>query len=256
MADTAVVKLLQSKLPARHVTAAIAHYQSAVVEYQKRVWDNATVKTGKFVEAVLKALAAHAGIAVPAGRAFKVEVYINGLAQATGAADTVRLTIPRACRFIYEVASNRGARHDADEVNPSEMDATVALNLSAWVVSELLRYTQKGGDLDRTASLVSGLMERRYPFIEEVDGRVYFHVRGMSAREAALLTLWYRYPTRVPREELARALRRHRFSVENTNKALARIAATVDDDGSGRLRLLIPGLREAERLIDGARKAE
>jgi CheY-like chemotaxis protein len=43
--------------------------------------------------------------------------------------DSVRLTIPRACRFIYEIASNRGARHDADEVAANEMDANAVTAL-------------------------------------------------------------------------------------------------------------------------------
>ncbi len=219
------------------------HFRAAVLEYQKRNWDDATAKTGKFVEAVLKALAVHAQVTVPKGRAFKVEVYINQLAQATTADDTVRLTIPRACRFIYEVASNRGARHDPDEIDPNEMDATAALNLIAWVLAELLRYAQRGGDLGQTAVLVGGLMQRRFPFIEEVDGRVYFHVPKMSAREVALLTLWYRHPLRVPKEELVAAAERHRFTTKNARMAVARLGGAVDDDGHGRLQLLVPCAR-------------
>jgi hypothetical protein len=209
VADAVVLKLLKAKFPARHATAAVKHFRDAVIEYQKRAWDDATAKTGKFVEAVLKALAAHAQLTVPAGRSFSAGTCIDYLAHAKGADDTVRLTIPRACRFIYEVASNRGARHDPGEIDPNEMDATAALNLAAWVLAELLRYAQKGGDLAQTAALVAGLMQRRYPFIEEVDGRVYFHVPKISARGVALLTLWHRYPGRVAKAELIAAVKRH-----------------------------------------------
>lgn len=256
MADDVVLKLLKAKLPARHAMAAVKHFRDAVLEYQKRNWDDATAKAGKFVEAVLKALAEHAQVAVPRGRAFKVDVYINLLAQATTAADTVRLTIPRACRFIYEIASNRGARHDPDEIDPNEMDATSALNTSAWVLAELLRYAQKGGDLAQTAALVAGLMRRRYPFIEEVDGRVYFHVPKISARGVAFLTLWHRYPGRVAKAELIAAVKRHRFTTNNANVAVSRLGGAVDDDGQGLLKLLTPGLREAERLIDQAEQRD
>ena len=171
------------------------------------------------------------------------------MAKATTAADTVRLTIPRACRFIYEIASNRGARHDPDEIDPNEMDATTALNTSAWVLAELTRYAQKGGDLVKTAQMVSGLMRRRYPFVEEIEGRVYFHLPDLGARQVALLTLWHHYPARVSRADLIASVKRRRFTGSNAAKAVTRLGAVVDDDGSGGLMLLMPGLQEAEELI-------
>lgn len=252
MAEVAVLQLLKTRLPARHVTAAVKHFRAAVFEYQKRNWDDATAKVGKFVEAVLKALVAHTQVTPAKGRGFSVDAHINALAQAPGADDTVRLTIPRACRFIYEVASNRGARHDPGEIDPNEMDATATINLSAWVLAELLRYSQRGGDLTQTAALVSALMQRRYPFIEVVDGRVYFHVPGASARHIALLTLWHRHPHRVSKQELVAAVKRHRFTTNNANVAVTRLGRTVDDDGNGQLRLLAPGMREADSLIERA----
>ena len=257
MADDAVLTLLKAKLPARHATAAVKHFRDAVLEYQKRKWDDASAKAGKFVEAVLKALVVHTQLNVPTtGRDFSAGVCIDRLQHAQGFDDTVRLTIPRACRFIYDIASNRGARHDPNEIDPNEMDATSALNTSAWVLAELLRYAQKGGDLAQTAALVAGLVRRRYPFIEEVDGRVYFHVPNISARGIALLTLWHRYPGRVARAELIAAVKRHRFTTNNANVAASRLGGAVDDDGQGLLKLLIPGLREAERLIDQAEQRD
>jgi hypothetical protein len=256
VAEVAVLQLLKARLPARHATAAVGHFRAAVLKYQERDWEVATAKAGKFVEAVLKALADHANVTPPKGRGFSVDAHINALAQAPGADDTVRLTIPRACRFIYDVASNRGARHDPAEIDPNEMDATTTLNLSAWVLAELLRYSQRGGDLAETAALVGALMQRRYPFIEEVDGRVYFHVPHASARDIALLTLWRRHPRRVSRQDLVEAAERHGFKPKNANMGVTRLGQTVDDDGQGRLRLLVPGMREADRLIGRAQQRD
>ena len=258
MADP-VLALLQAKFPGRHAANAVKHFRDAVLEYQKRNWDDASAKTGKFVEAVLKALVVHTKLPnVPTtGREFSAGVCIDRLQDPQGFDDTVRLTIPRACRFIYDIASNRGARHDPGEIDPNEMDATSALNTSAWVLAEMLRYAQKGGDLTQTAALVAGLMTRRYPFIEEVDGRVYFHVPDVSARGVALLTLWHAYPGRVARADLIAAVKRHRkFSANNAMVALSRLGGAVDDDGNDLLKLLTPGLREAERLIDEAQQRD
>lgn len=74
---------------------------------------------------------------------------------------------------MFEVTSNRGGRHDPDEIDANEMDATAILGNCAWVLAEMVRYAQKAGDLKHAKAVVDGLMKRRYPFIEEIDGHVY-----------------------------------------------------------------------------------
>src|ERR1700721_1419134 len=110
--------------------------------------------------------------------------------------DSLRLTIPRACRWVYEIASNRGARHDADEVEANEMDASAVQALCSWILAEMVSYSQKGLDLAEAKAVVDSVMKRRYPFIEEIDGRVYVDI-AESAREAAILILWHVYPKRI-----------------------------------------------------------
>src|SRR5881397_2149749 len=96
------------------------------------------------------------------------------------------LTAPRACRFAYDIASNRGARHDPGEIDPNQMDARAVIAVTSWIVAEMLRYAQKGTlDPAGVQELVDSLTQRQYPLIEDVDGRVYFHVRGASARDIA-----------------------------------------------------------------------
>jgi hypothetical protein len=54
----------------------------------------------------------------------------------------------------------------------------------------MVRFSQKGNDLDLAKSVVDGLMKRRYPFAESIDGRVYADV-GKSALDVALVILHY-----------------------------------------------------------------
>jgi hypothetical protein len=251
-------KLLQAKFAPRHVKATLKHFQAMNAEFRQGAWEETISKSGKFVEAALKALYVHAIPAkpLPVGRFFKVDNVINelaGLPSAT-ADDTVRLTIPRACRFVYDIASNRGARHDPDEIDPNLMDARAAIATAAWILAEMLRHAQKGA-LDPAAvkELVDGLTQRQHPVIEDVDGHVYFHIQNASARKVAVLSLWRKYPERLTREELTAAVMRHRFSRTNAAMAVSRIARLVDEDEKGRLKLLGPGRTEAEGLISGAR---
>lgn len=248
-----VERLLQYEFDARNTKSAVKHFRTMVGEFQVGAWEAAIQKGGQFVEAALKAIHVAAALGPPpAGRNFKVDVVINKLGSIPGGSvdDSLRLTIPRACRFVYDIASNRGARHDPQEIDPNEMDARVVVSVSSWVLAEALRFSQKGSvDPAEAARLVDGLTQRKYPLIEEIDGRVYFHLKGASARDIALLTLWHRHPERVTREHLIASIVRHRFKSTNAKMALSRILDSVDEDEDGKLLLLQTGIGKAEALI-------
>jgi hypothetical protein len=248
-----IQNLLQSTLPKKHVGAALDHFSEMVSKFQAGEWEACLAKSGKFVEATLKALATHAGLPFPAGRKFSAGALIDDLGRLPGSAgvgDTVRITIPRACRFAYDIASNRGARHDPDEVNPNEMDASAVVPTCSWILAETIRYAQKGAlDTTQAKELVESLSARRYPLIEEVDGRVYFHQAKKSATDVALMALNRRYPKRVPEKDLIATIQRNGFKGNNAHVAVTRIRKFVDDDGKGNLRLLVPGLKKAEQLM-------
>ncbi len=247
-----IVDLLSARLRRERVVPFVRHYHEMMGELQKAHWESATVKAGKFVEAVLKCLWEHCGNDVPPDKNFKVDSIINGLAQGapSGTHDSVRLTIPRASRFIYEVACNRGARHDSSELDPNVMDANGVSSTCSWILAELVRYSQKGLISPPQASaLVSKLTEKRYPLFEEIDGRLYFADAKLGARKIALLLLAYRYPERVGEQELILSVIRHGESRNNARTAVTRLAPVVDNDGAGNLKLRSPGLQEAEGLL-------
>lgn len=247
--------MLQPTFPAKHVRAALKHFQAMTTESRQGAWEETIGKAGKFIEAALKALSVHVGKTLPPTREFKAGNVMSELEQLRRGSfdDAIRLTIPRACRFGYDIASNRGARHDPGEVDPNQMDARAVVAAAAWTLAEMLRYAQKG-TMDPVAvqELVDGLTQRQYPIVEDVDGRVYFHLAGASARDVALLSLWHKYPGRMGEDELIAAVIRHRFKRTNATMAVSRLGDLVDCDEHKRLRLLQPGMRLAEQLIASA----
>ena len=257
MAKKRLDALLKAYFVARHATAAINHYQSTVEEFQKGEWEISIAKGSKFIEAILKALWAHVRETVPTGKGFKVGAIIGGLGnKPITFHDTVRLTIPRACRLVYDVASNRGGRHDSGDVDPNQMDATLVVANCSWILAGMLRYSQKGSlDMDVVVEMVASLTQRKYPFVEEIDVRLYFSLKGLSARDVALLTLWRIHPRRMNKEDLIQAAKRHGNSKANANMGVARLRKVVDDDGAGNFRLLISGIHEAEALIASKQKS-
>jgi hypothetical protein len=247
-----IVELLAARLPRDRSAALVKHYREMMEELQKSHWESSTVKAGKFVEAVLKCLWQHVGNTVPDDKAFKVDTIITGLGQFPASAQhaSIRLTIPRAVRFVYEVASNRGARHDSSELDPNVMDANGVTSSCSWILAELIRYSQKGKvSAPEAAELVAKLTEKKYPLFEEIDGRLYFANAKLGARKVGLLLLAYRYPGRIFYKELIAALIRHGETKANAGMAITRLKNVVDDDGAGNLRLRAPGLQEAESLL-------
>ena len=148
--------LLASKFPRKHVSASVDHFSGIVSRFQSGDWVRCIAKAGKFTEATIKALAVHAGLTFPSGRKFSAGAVIDDLARVPGGTvdDTIRITIPRACRFVYDIASNRGARHDPDEVDPNEMDASAVVPTCSWILAESIRYSQKGLDTTQAKELV------------------------------------------------------------------------------------------------------
>jgi len=256
MPDRTVDEMLKGKFVGKkHVDAAVRHFGRMVHDYQQGEWDDANAKAGKLVEAVLKTMVCEAGENPASGKSFKAGTVLDTIDKKTALPESLRLTIPRACRFVYEIASNRGARHDADEVQANEADAKAVLALCSWILAEMVRYSQKGMDLDEAKRAVDGLMKRRYPFMEEIEGRVYVDI-AKSAREAALLILYGIYPKRMSEESLARQVMRHGYSQHNANMGVKRISTKVDNDDRGNLRLRNVGVQEAEELIAKAEKTK
>jgi hypothetical protein len=245
--------LLKTTFAAKHVISAARHFEKMVDDFQKGDWEDSSAKGGKFIEAVVKALWAYVGEIVPSGKDFKVGTILDKLQNKPSAAapERVRITIPRACRFAYEIASNRGARHDADEIDANEMDARTVLSVCSWILAEMVSFSQKGLDLAQAKTIVEGLMKRRFPFTEEIEGRVYVDI-GKSAKEVALLILWAIYPRRMGDLDLETSVMRHNYTKKNAEVAVSRIVPYVDDNGFGNLRLRNAGLRKVEELISKA----
>jgi hypothetical protein len=238
----------------KQVKAALEHFAKAMDAFQRENWELCIAGGGKFIEAVSKALSLHVGIPLPPARRFSVGTTLNQIEKLPIGTfnDAIRITIPRACSFAYDIASNRGARHDPEEVNPNEGDATIMVAIISWILAELLRYSQKGiVDQSELKELIEGIIQRRFPAIETVDGRTYFHIPGLSARQVGLLALWHQHPMRMSPDELKLAMKRHRFSDDNVKISLSRILNVVDVDAKGKYRLLAPGLDEAEQIMRG-----
>lgn len=252
-----VKDLLSQKFEEKRVASTIKYFLSSINEFEQGDWESSLGKAGKFVEAVIKLLWVYAGKSLPTKhKDFKAGVYaekiIREVDTATVPEDGIRLQIPRASIFVYDITSNRGGRHDSEDVNANEMDSSTILPVCAWILAELVRFSAKGSvNVEEAKSIIDSIAERRYPIFEEIEGRVYVdHKKFKSAPECALLILYKIFPRRISKVELTALVKLHNFK-ESAVK-FERLSAYIDSDTNDKILLRATGRRKAEEILSRA----
>lgn len=248
MIDSQLRKLFIQEFDPRHTDAFLRHFVAGREKYIAEDWDGLALKAGKFVEAVTKALMIKCGKVVPVARHFQAGRELKQLEQLSNSPDVLRIVIPKACIFIYEIVNNRGGRHDATDVDANAMDATAIVPLMSWVLGEMVRFCSAGTDTETAMAVVEELTYKVYPHFENIDGRMYVNIEKIKAPEAALLLLYRSYPTRMTRQDLVEAVTRHGSTPSAAYMAVHRLKNLVDDD-NGNWKLRGTGREKAEDLL-------
>lgn len=243
--------ILNNNFIPKQIDAVLKHYEEAIICFKDGDWEKCIIKSGKYIEALIKSICSYGGISLPKPRSFKVGDAItkiqNGDPSILG--DSIRLQITRACSFAYDLASNRGARHDPSEVDPNEMDATVCCSTCSWMLAELTRLSSKNIiDIGQAKELVDSLVERQYPIYEDIDGRIYVeNSRYSSAIECALLILYFMGNKRINKKELLNQLNNNGIKERSVN--FDRLKPYIDVDAEKRMILRSSGKKRAEQII-------
>jgi hypothetical protein len=89
----------------------------------------------------------------------------------------------------YEIRNNRGVGHVGGDVDPNLMDAKVVMEMSKWVMAELVRVFHKLSTADAT-KVVEALVEKTLPVVWDTGGRRRILAKGLSKLEETLLLLY------------------------------------------------------------------
>jgi len=250
--ETQLENILGKVFDPGRVSSILRHFLDCEQKFQGGEWEVCLTKAGKFIEAIVKVLWIYCGKSLPPQREFKASHYAQKITNEDRTAvpyDEIRLQIPRGCIFVYDITSNRGARHDPEEVNPNEMDATLVMTVCSWILAELVRFSAKGKlSPEQAKSLVDSITRRRYPTFEEIDGRIYVHnSKYQNPLECAILILYALYPRRIDEATLFDMVINHGFLRQGFRGD--KLVQYIDIDENDQVLLRATGRQKAEEIL-------
>jgi hypothetical protein len=195
MAQVSPAKALEA-LPLALRDELLAAVNSVVKNYREGRWEPAELNGGKLCEVVYSILAGMVAGKFP-DRAKKPKNMLDAC-KALEQADqsfprSVRVQIPRILIALYEVRNNRGVGHVGGDVDPNHMDARLVLELSKWLLAELVRLFH-GVNTQEAQQTVDGLIERTVPTIWSVANKKRVLSIDLSYKQKVLLLLYAESP--------------------------------------------------------------
>jgi hypothetical protein len=183
---TGVLGVLPPQLRAELVDS----FNGIARNYREGRWEPSELNGGKLCEVAYSIIKGHVDGSYPE-RATKPNNMVDAckaLEAATTAPRSIRIQIPRMIVALYEIRNNRNVGHVGGDVDPNHMDAVCVLQMSKWIVAELVRVLHNV-DVDEAAELVEALVERETPLIWKVNGVRRVLDASLSMRDKTLLLL-------------------------------------------------------------------
>ena len=130
------------------------------------------------------------------------------------------LHLSRTIRLLYKFRSQRGAVHIDPDYNANELDSTLVISVSRWLVSEILRLFWNG-DTTEVAKAIREIVRYEVPAVLVIDDRQIVLRTDCTAEEEILLLLHNAGEDGLSRSELGKAAMKSRASVSNALTKLA-----------------------------------
>ncbi|GAA0988559.1 hypothetical protein Q7689_02740 [Nocardiopsis tropica] len=230
-------------------------FDEIVKNYRERRWEPSELNGGKLCEAVYTICKGWLEGGTYPARADKPSRVPNRcwdmqtVYQQVPNSRSARILIPRMMLGLYDIRNNRGVGHAGAEVDPNQMDATVVLYTSKWIMAELVRLLHKL-TIEEATAIVDGLIEREVAWVWTHGDKRRVLRKGLTWKQQTLLLLlteagdvaeadlfrWLEHPG-LPsfRKDVLKQLHRDRLVEYDTNNRV--------------VHLLPPGVTAAEALV-------
>ena len=103
---------------------------------------------------------------------------------------SIKVQIPRMLIALYEIRNNRGVGHVGGDVDPNHMDAVCVLEISKWLMSELVRIFHNVSTEIATQA-VENLIEKTSPMVWKVGENLRVLSPSMNAKDKMLVLLYH-----------------------------------------------------------------
>lgn len=198
------IKLIIARLlGAGYVASVLKYFTDIQKAYLSQKWETCCTKAGKFVEALLKGLHFH----TTHRRLSRINVgqeidRLNGLPR-NSFNPSIRLLIPRVCRCLYYIASDRGGRHDVTGFDPNRMDAEIVVAQTSYIVAELIRLFHPNHISPADAQVMAEqLTRKKIPLVITVFGKKRILDPDLKHGDKVLILLYDSYPKEVAVKDL------------------------------------------------------
>lgn len=226
-------------------------FNQIVRNYRERRWEPAELNGGKLCEAVYTVVRGRID-GTYAARSGKPRDFLQAcrdLERESWPERSVKIQIPRMLTALYEIRNQRGVGHAGGDVDPNYMDATAVLYMSKWLLAEIIRLLHSLST-DEASQLVETLIEREVSLVWS-SGSTKRVLNPELTWKQKMLVLLVSESGDVKEPDLVRW-------IEHTNPATfrrdvlrpAHRAKLIEyDHKTGLIKLLPPGVEEAEKLL-------
>lgn len=203
-------------IPATLKNELIETFGKIETNYREHRWEPSELNGGKLCEVVFTIIQGFMSGTYPASSSKPrnmVDACRNLEQNPATFPRSVRIQIPRMLIALYEIRNNRGVGHVGGDVDPSHMDATCVLQMSKWIMAELIRvfHNVSVGEANKT---VDSLSERELSLLWVVNGVTRVLDTTLSMLDKTLLLL-YQSPAGLKEQDLLK-------SIEHTNASVYR----------------------------------
>jgi len=199
-----VLQELSKKIPSELVEDLISSYERILIEYRKGRWEETLWKAGKFAENTFRILVflLTGKIEKEAPSFYETKEKLEKTSSKQ-LSESIRILIPRiASSLIYDPRSKRSAVH-VKEINPDYIDANLVTSACSWILAEFVRLYHTS-DPKKIVEIMNELVQRKVPFIETHEGKVF--VTKPIDCQSEILLLLLNSPNGISRREIGSIL--------------------------------------------------
>ncbi|MBS1983290.1 MAG: hypothetical protein JST16_03885 [Bdellovibrionales bacterium] len=170
----------------------LVEYDKIMKHYREGRWEPAELNGGKFCEIVFTIIRGFADGRF-SSKPSKPRNFVEACRGMEGAdkekfCHSIRILLPRTLMALYDIRNNRGVGHAGADVDPNHMDATLVVNMSKWVLAELIRVFHNTTP-EKAHELVESITIKEIPLVWVVNGKVRILNSKLSKSDQTLLAL-------------------------------------------------------------------